>query len=38
MRKSQFSDSQTMAILKHAGACTTIGDLCRGHGMSSALL
>ena len=32
------SESQTMAILKYAGASTTIGDLCRGHGMSSALL
>ena len=36
MRKSRFSDSQIMAILKQAEAGTPVPELCREHGMSSA--
>lgn len=36
MRKSRFTDSQILAILKQAEAGTTVADLCREHGMSSA--
>ena len=36
MRKSQFSDSQIMAILKQSEAGTPVPELCREHGMSSA--
>ena len=37
MRKSRYSDSQIMAILKQAEAGTPVPSLCREHGMSSAL-
>lgn len=36
MKKSRFTDSQIMTILKQAGAGTPIAELCREHGMSSA--
>jgi putative transposase len=36
MKKSRFSDSTIMAILKQAEAGSTVPDLCREHGMSSA--
>lgn len=36
MRKSRFSDSQIMAILKQNESGVTVADLCREHGMSSA--
>jgi putative transposase len=37
MRKSRFSDSQIMAILKQAESGIPVADLCREHGMSSGL-
>ena len=37
MRKSRFSDSQIMAILKQAESGMTVAELCREHGISSAL-
>ena len=37
MRKSRYSDSQIMAILKQAEAGTPVPALCREHGMGSAL-
>lgn len=37
MKKSRFSDSQIMAILKQAQAGTPVPQLCREHGMSGAL-
>lgn len=37
MRKSRYTDSQIMAILKDAEAGTPVPELCREHGMSSAL-
>lgn len=37
MRKSRFSDSQIMAILKQAESGVPVADLCREHGMSSGL-
>ena len=37
MRKSRYSDSQIMAILEQAEAGTPVPELCREHGMSSAL-
>ncbi len=37
MRKSRYSDSQIMAILKQAEAGTPVPELCREHGMSNAL-
>jgi len=37
MRKSRYSDSQIMAILKQAEGGTPVPALCREHGMSSAL-
>jgi len=37
MRKSRYSDSQILAILKQADAGTPVPELCREHGMSSAL-
>lgn len=36
MKKSKYSDSQIMAILKQAEAGTPVPELCREHGMSSA--
>jgi len=36
MKKSKFSDSQIISILKQAEAGTSIADLCREHGVSSA--
>ena len=36
MKKSKFSDSQIMAILKQHEAGIKVPDLCREHGMSSA--
>lgn len=37
MRKSRYSDSQILAILKQAESGVPVADLCREHGMSSAL-
>ena len=36
MKKSKYSDSQIIAILKQAEAGTPVPELCREHGMSSA--
>ncbi len=36
MRKSRFTDSQIMAILKQAESGLPVPELCREHGMSSA--
>ena len=36
MKTSRYSDSQIMAILKQNEAGTSVSDLCREHGMSSA--
>lgn len=36
MKKSRYSDSQIMAILKHAEGGVPVPELCREHGMSSA--
>lgn len=36
MKKSRFTDSQIIAILKQAEAGTPVPQLCREHGMSSA--
>lgn len=36
MKKSHFTDSQIMSILKQAEAGTPVAELCREHGMSSA--
>ena len=36
MRKSRFTDSQIMAILKQADGGTAVPDLCREHGISTA--
>lgn len=36
MKKSKFSDSQIMAVLKQAEAGTPVPALCREHGISSA--
>lgn len=36
MRKSKFSDSRIMAILKQNQQGVSVPDLCREHGMSSA--
>ena len=36
MKKSKFSDSQIISILKQAEAGAPITDLCREHSMSSA--
>jgi putative transposase len=37
MRKSRYNDNQIISILKQAEAGTLVPDLCREHGMSSAL-
>lgn len=36
MKKSRFSDSQILAVLKQAEAGTPVPELCREHGISSA--
>ena len=36
MKKSRYTDSQFLAILKQAEAGTPVPELCREHGMSSA--
>ncbi len=36
MKKSRFSDSQILSILKQAEAGTPVSELCQEHGMSSA--
>jgi putative transposase len=36
MKKSRFSDSQILNILKQAEAGTPVSELCREHSMSSA--
>ena len=35
MKKSRYSDSQIMAIIKQADAGTPVPELCREHGMNS---
>lgn len=36
MKKSRFTDSQIISILKQAEAGTPVTELCREHGMSNA--
>jgi putative transposase len=36
MKKSRFTDSQIIAILKQAEGGTPVPDLCREHGVSNA--
>ena len=36
MKKSRYSDSQILSILKQAEAGNPVAELCREHGMSSA--
>ena len=36
MKKSKYSDSQIVSILKQAESGVAVPDLCREHGMSSA--
>ena len=36
MKKSRYTDSQIMAILKQSEAGAPVPELCREHGMSSA--
>ena len=36
MKKSRYTNSQILAILKQAEAGTPVPELCREHGMSSA--
>lgn len=35
MKKSRYTDSQIIRILKQAEAGAKVSDLCREHGMSS---
>ena len=37
MKKSRYSDSQILAILKQAEAGTPVPALCREHGMSNCI-
>jgi putative transposase len=37
MRTSRYSDSQILAILKQNDSGVSVPDLCREHGMSSAM-
>lgn len=37
MKKSRYSDGQILAILKQSESGTPVPELCREHGMSSAL-
>ncbi len=37
MKKSRFSESQTIAILRQAEAEARVPELCREHGMSASL-
>jgi putative transposase len=37
MRKSRYSDSQILAILKQNESGVSVPDLCREHGMSTAM-
>ena len=36
MKKSRFSDSQILAVLKQAESGVPVSELCRDHGISSA--
>ena len=36
MKRSRFTDSQIMAVLKQAEAGTPVPELCREHGVSTA--
>jgi len=36
LKKSRFTDSQILAVLKQAEAGTPVPELCRTHGISSA--
>jgi len=36
MKKSRYTDSQILSILKQNEAESTVPDLCREHGMSNA--
>jgi putative transposase len=36
MKRSKFTDSQILAILKEAQSGVRVPDLCRNHGMSDA--
>jgi putative transposase len=36
MKKSRFTDTQIMAVLKQAEAGRSVPDLCREHGVSTA--
>lgn len=37
MKKSRFSEPQIMSILRQAEGGMSVPELCRGHGMSTAL-
>lgn len=36
MKKSRFSESQIVAVLKEAGAGVSVNEVCRKHGISDA--